>query len=108
MRTGRVRTWREDRGFGFIRPDDSRPNLFVHVWNVEIVEALPVGESLQFNERPSRKKIGILEAYDVVIRPLADKCSSVSARPIQQGCASEEAALTKPRHGDQPASAPAT
>ena len=87
MRTGRVRTWREDRGFGFIRPDDSRPDLFVRVWNVENVEALPIGASLQFNERPSRKKIGIREAYDVVIRALADKCSPVSAQPIRQGCA---------------------
>ena len=32
-----------------------------------LTEALPIGARVQFNERPSRKKVGGLEAYDVVI-----------------------------------------
>jgi cold shock protein len=68
MPTGRVKVWREDKGYGFIVPDAGGRDLFVHISNVvEGVEALPVGARVQFNERPSRKKDGTLEAYDVVI-----------------------------------------
>jgi cold shock protein len=68
MPTGRVKVWRKEQGFSFIAPDAGGGDLFVHISNVvEGVEALPVGARVQFNVRPSRKKEGTLEAYDVVI-----------------------------------------
>ena len=34
---GRLKSWNDDRGFGFIRPDDGGPDVFVHI------KALPRG-----------------------------------------------------------------
>jgi len=33
--TGTIKTWIDDRGFGFIRPDDGRGDVFVHVKSFE-------------------------------------------------------------------------
>lgn len=30
MATGQLKTWIEDRGFGFIRDDDGGPDVFLH------------------------------------------------------------------------------
>jgi CspA family cold shock protein len=35
MRTGFVKSYVADRGFGFIAPDDSERDVFVHISNVE-------------------------------------------------------------------------
>ncbi|MEQ8755647.1 MAG: cold shock domain-containing protein [Coleofasciculus sp. G1-WW12-02] len=28
---GRLKTWKDDRGFGFIKPDDSSQDVFLHI-----------------------------------------------------------------------------
>ena len=34
MPTGKLKFWNADRGFGFIKPEESGPDLFVHVSGV--------------------------------------------------------------------------
>jgi cold shock protein len=31
MITGTIVTWRDEKGFGFVRPDDGTPDIFLHV-----------------------------------------------------------------------------
>lgn len=35
MATGKVVSWKADRGFGFIKPDDEGPDVFLHVAELE-------------------------------------------------------------------------
>jgi CspA family cold shock protein len=64
---GRLKTWREDRGFGFIQPDDGGDDVFCHV--TRLLDGLmspPIGARVQYDVRPSRRD-GRLEAVNVAI-----------------------------------------
>jgi cold shock CspA family protein len=48
-KTGTITRWNIERGFGFIRRDDGRPDLFVHINQVEDhVEDVAVGQRVKF------------------------------------------------------------
>ncbi len=54
-RTGTLRTWNEDRGFGFIAPADGGRELFVHVSAFPRDGSRPtVGETLSFEVGPGK------------------------------------------------------
>jgi CspA family cold shock protein len=67
MRTGTVKFFRADRGFGFIKTDDGRPDVFMHITALRQagVETLNPGERVQFDTRPDRFGKGPL-AIDLV------------------------------------------
>ena len=51
MKTGKVRFYSIQRGFGFIEPEDGQPYVFVHVTALERsgIDTLSDGQSVLFN-----------------------------------------------------------
>lgn len=45
---GVVKAWNEERGFGFIKPDDGSEDLFCHRTSIEGAESLPDGARVSF------------------------------------------------------------
>jgi cold shock protein len=52
--TGTIKTWIEDRGFGFIRPDSGGEDVFVHVKHFEMAGlGIPYeGDRLAYDVEP--------------------------------------------------------
>lgn len=42
MVKGVLKTWKEDRGFGFIKPDDGGKDIFIHISSLTGVSRRPV------------------------------------------------------------------
>ncbi|WP_075995281.1 cold-shock protein [Salaquimonas pukyongi] len=51
MNTGTVKFFNANKGFGFIAPDDGKPDVFVHISAVEIsgLSTLVEGQKLNFD-----------------------------------------------------------
>lgn len=65
---GTVKKWLEDRGFGFIRPADGGPDVFVHQRNLIGAAMLEQGELVEFEVAPSARVPGKNEAINVTVR----------------------------------------
>ena len=77
-RTGTLRTWHEDRGFGFIAPTDGGREIFVHVSAFPRDGSRPtVGESLTYDVGPG--KDGKAQALHVQRRALAGAAGAAGA-----------------------------
>jgi cold shock CspA family protein len=63
MNQGRLKTWEDDRGFGFIKPDDGGKDVFLHI------------SALKRSSR--RPKIGDIILYDLAFK--ADKIRATNA-----------------------------
>ena len=57
MPTGTVKWFRDDKGFGFITPDDGNRDLFVHhsSINMEGYRSLPEGAKVSYEEEAGDK-----------------------------------------------------
>ena len=57
---GRLRSWKDDKGFGFITPDGGGADVFVHVSAVERANMPPLneGQRLNFQTLPDPKGKG--------------------------------------------------
>lgn len=62
MDTGKVKTWLEDRGFGFITGDDGR-DIFVHARQLPRgVRVLRAGDRVQYDKQRTERGI---QAYNI-------------------------------------------
>lgn len=65
--TGTIKFYRDDKGYGFITPDDGSKDIFVHVSNcAEGIDALGEGQRVRYDERAS-KRSGKPEAFAVAL-----------------------------------------
>ena len=70
MATGKIKEWLGDRGFGFIT-DDEKSEIFFHINDSPGLKgkekSLAPGSTVVFEKRPSTKKKGSFEAYNVQV-----------------------------------------
>jgi len=85
---GTVKTWNDERGFGFIEPTQGGQEIFVHIKAYRACGARPqVGQRVTFEVElsPERKK----RARDVeAVRAARTKARSTASGPAQSGAAS--------------------
>lgn len=49
IRKGQLMAWKDDRGFGFIKPDDGSPDVFLHITAFKDVNRRPqVGDVISY------------------------------------------------------------
>jgi cold shock protein len=70
MPTGRIKFFNDDKGYGFIEPDDGSKDVFVHITSVTdpSVDGFCENRRVSYCERIS-KRSGKPEAFDVVVVP---------------------------------------
>ena len=63
MNTGTVKWFNEQKGYGFIQPDNGQKDVFVHISAVERagLRSLNEGQKLEFVEREERGKIAAVD-----------------------------------------------
>ena len=64
MTTGKIRLFKEDRGFGFIKPDAGGEDVFFHVTALREGDDIAVGSAVSF-ELGTDPKSGKLRAMSV-------------------------------------------
>ncbi|MGD0533545.1 MAG: cold shock domain-containing protein [Methyloceanibacter sp.] len=47
---GTIKNWFDDKGFGFIRPDDGSADVFAHVKEVAGRQTPPIGAPVEFEQ----------------------------------------------------------
>jgi CspA family cold shock protein len=67
MRTGKIKFYNSDRGFGFITPDDGAVDVFVHVTQVRSGAELAEGDRVTFTDGIS-ERTGKSQAERVTVR----------------------------------------
>jgi cold shock CspA family protein len=50
MRAGRVKLWNDDRGYGFIKPDDGSADVFAHASQIRDGSQLVKGDRVTFED----------------------------------------------------------
>ncbi|MGZ8136780.1 MAG: cold shock domain-containing protein [Methylococcaceae bacterium] len=75
MIKGVLKTWKEDRGFGFISPDDDGKDIFIHISALKGTSRRPVtGDVIYYQvARDNRGKFKAVNAYIDGVEILEDK-----------------------------------
>jgi CspA family cold shock protein len=65
MVKGVLKTWKEDRGFGFIKPDDGGKDIFIHISALKGVSRRPItGDVIYYQiAKDNRGKYKAINAY---------------------------------------------
>lgn len=66
VRTGRIKAYKEDRGFGFITPDDGGADIFFHITQVREVAVPEVGARVRYVLAETNKGLHALDVHPIV------------------------------------------
>ena len=74
MVKGVLKTWKADRGFGFIKPDDGGKDIFIHISALKGVSRRPVtGDVIYYQiAKDNRGKYKAINAYIEGVKLLED------------------------------------
>ena len=88
MVKGVLKTWKEDRGFGFIKPDDGGKDIFIHISALQGVSRRPItGDVIYYQvAKDNRGKYKAINAQIEGISIVEDKSGDLSkARSSKKG-----------------------
>eukprot|EP00906_Rhabdomonas_costata_P010694 RCo015044 len=90
VRTGVVRKWLDDKGFGFITPDDGGEDIFVHQTEVksEGFRSLQEGEAVEFDtttDRGREKAVSVTGPHGVPVKGSSRPAGGGGGRPDRSG-----------------------
>ena len=77
MIKGALKTWKEDRGFGFISPDDGGKDIFIHISALKGTSRRPVAGDVIYYQvaRDNRGKYKAINAHIEGVEILEDKAA---------------------------------
>jgi len=55
MPTGKIKMFNDERGFGFIKPDDGGMDIFFHISALREGDEISVGKAVSFETGPDSK-----------------------------------------------------
>lgn len=75
MIKGVLKTWKEDRGFGFISPDDGGKDIFIHISALKGTSRRPVNGDIIYYQvaRDNRGKFKAINAHIEGVEILANE-----------------------------------
>lgn len=76
LKSGKITTWKDDRGFGFIKPGDGGKEVFLHISEARGLSRRPRLGDVIFYE-PQLEKDGKLRATKVSIQGVAPRTQAV-------------------------------
>ena len=81
MPTGKVKWFSVSKGYGFIKPDDGSPDIFLHLSKVQEAKlpTLEAGTTLQYSIN-SRNGKAFAEGLSIVSKPVSKQSPSTSDR----------------------------
>jgi cold shock CspA family protein len=79
MIKGALKTWKEDRGFGFISPDDGGKDIFIHISALKGTSRRPItGDVIYYQvAKDNRGKYKAINAYIEGVEILEDKSTGL-------------------------------
>lgn len=83
MESGRIATWNDAKGFGFIQPEGAGPRVFFHISAVQGGRRPVVGEAVSFASEQDGQ--GRLRARVVKLRPAANRRRPAARSPQRPG-----------------------